>query len=74
MFFRSLVVVLAIVLITWPWYDPGSLLLELAAALLLLLALWCFMEQRWNATNQAYWSVLTLVARQGQLSGANPGP
>jgi 8-oxo-dGTP pyrophosphatase MutT (NUDIX family) len=71
-FFRSFVVVLAVVLITWPWHHPGSPLLALGTAGLLLLALWRYMEQRWKATNQAYWSVLTLVARQGQLSFAAP--
>jgi 8-oxo-dGTP pyrophosphatase MutT (NUDIX family) len=73
-FFRSFVVVLAVVLITWTWHHPGSPLLAFGTAGLLLLALWRYMEQRWKATNQAYWSVLTLVARHGQLSFAAPGP
>jgi 8-oxo-dGTP pyrophosphatase MutT (NUDIX family) len=73
-FFRSFVVVLAAVLITWPWHHPGLPLLAIAAAALLLLALWRYMEQRWKATNQAYWSVLTLVAKQGQLRFADPSP
>jgi 8-oxo-dGTP pyrophosphatase MutT (NUDIX family) len=73
-FFRSFVVVLAVVLITWPWHHPGSPLLAFGTAGLLLLALWRYMEQRWKATNQAYWSVLALVARQGQLNFSAPDP
>jgi 8-oxo-dGTP pyrophosphatase MutT (NUDIX family) len=73
-FCRSFVVVLAVVLITWPWHHPDSPLVALAVATLLLLALWRFMEQRWKATNLAYWSVLTLTARQGKLSLPEPGP
>ena len=72
-FFRSFVVVLAVVLITWPWHHPDSPLLALGVAALLLLALWRYMEQRWKATNLAYWSVLTLTARQGKLSFPEPG-
>lgn len=33
-------------------------------AILLLLALWRYMEQRHKATNQAYWSVITLMAKK----------
>lgn len=73
-FFRSFVVVLAVVLITWPWHHPDSPLLALGIASLLLLALWRYMEQRWKATNLAYWSVLTLTARQAQLSFPSPNP
>lgn len=35
---------------------------------LLLLALWRYMEQRYKATNQAYWSVITLTAKDGKLA------
>jgi ADP-ribose pyrophosphatase YjhB (NUDIX family) len=75
-FFRSFVVVLAVVLITWPWHHPDSPLGALAVATLLLLALWRYMEQRHKATNQAYWSVLTLTANnnKGKLSFPEPGP
>jgi 8-oxo-dGTP pyrophosphatase MutT (NUDIX family) len=73
-FFRSFVVVLAVVLITWPWHHPDSPLLALGVAALLLLALWRYMEQRWKATNLAYWSVLTLTARQAELTFPEPGP
>ena len=73
-FFRSFVVVLAVVLITWPWHHPDSPLLALGVAALLLLALWRYMEQRWKATNLAYWSVLTLTAKKEKLSFPEPGP
>lgn len=36
--------------------------------LLVLLALWRYMEQRFKATNQAYWSVITLTAKDGKVS------
>jgi ADP-ribose pyrophosphatase YjhB (NUDIX family) len=35
---------------------------------LLLLALWRYMEQRYKATNQAYWSVITLTAKDGKVA------
>jgi hypothetical protein len=35
---------------------------------LLLLALWRYMEQRFKATNQAYWSVIALTARDGKVT------
>jgi len=75
-FFRSFVVVLAVVLITWPWHHPDSPLGALAVATLLLLALWRYMEQRYKATNQAYWSVLTFTSNnnKGKLSFPEPGP
>jgi ADP-ribose pyrophosphatase YjhB (NUDIX family) len=42
--------------------------------LLLLLAVWRFMEQRSKATTQAYWSVITLSARSGKIQlGKPPG-
>ena len=42
--------------------------------LLLLLALWRYMEQRFKATNQAYWCVITLVARSGRIALARKAP
>ena len=39
-------------------------------AALLVLALWRYMEQRFKATNQAYWSVITLTAKDGKLDPA----
>ena len=35
---------------------------------LLLLALWRYMEQRFKATNQAYWCVITLTAKAGTFT------
>jgi len=59
-FFRSLAVVLMFVALTaWP-IRPA---LSLVAVGLLPLALWRYADQRLKATNQAYWSVLTLEAQ-----------
>lgn len=58
-FFRSLFVVLFLV-ITW------NLIMQrwwvLYAIILLLLALWRFIDQRAKSTRQAYWSIITLEA------------
>lgn len=71
-FFRSLVVVMVAILVSPAWSPSRSPLLLAAAAGLLLLALWRYMEQRWKATNLAYWSVITLTARKGELRLKRP--
>jgi hypothetical protein len=71
-FFRSLVVVMVATLFSSAWSPSRSPLLLAAVAGLLLLALWRYMEQRWKATNLAYWSVITLTAREGKLSLKRP--
>ena len=65
-FFRSLVVVL--VILVGYWLSKLLWLQTLCGLMLILLALWRYMEQRLKATNQAYWSVITLTAQQGNLS------
>lgn len=67
-FFRCFTVVLLILLLAWPWqhqWPPAGIPIVLS---LLLLALWRYMEQRYKATNQAYWSVITLTAKEGKVS------
>jgi 8-oxo-dGTP pyrophosphatase MutT (NUDIX family) len=67
-FFRCFTVVLLILLVAWPWrhlWPPAGVPVLLA---LLLLALWRYMEQRYKATNQAYWSVMTLTAKNGKFA------
>jgi hypothetical protein len=60
-FFRSLVVVLLLLGIWFAWQQqPG---VAVVCAVLLLLALWRYMEQRHKATNQAYWAILTLEGK-----------
>lgn len=41
---------------------------------LLVLSLWRYMEQRYKATNQAYWSVITLTAKDGKLAFDKAAP
>jgi ADP-ribose pyrophosphatase YjhB (NUDIX family) len=53
---------------SWPTHlprapIPAALGLSLLA-ILSILALWRYMEQRHKATNQAYWSVITLTAKR----------
>ncbi len=74
-FFRSFVVVLAILLVSWlpPGRGPASGWLFIVALLLMLLASWRYMEQRHKATNQAYWSVITLKAREPRDAELAPG-
>lgn len=80
-FFRSLVVVLTLVL-AWavaascglgPRTNPlvqhaghAALLLGVLG-LLILLSLWRYLDQRYKATNQAYGAVITLTAQAGTL-------
>jgi ADP-ribose pyrophosphatase YjhB (NUDIX family) len=82
-FFRCLAVVLLLLLAAWPLRDLWPLPLQdgwpragvpVVLVLLLLLALWRYMEQRFKSINQAYWSVITLTASGGKvvLSKATP--
>ena len=65
-FFRCFVVVLLVMIgLSWPARDWK---LALAGALLLLLAIVRYMDQRLKATNQAYWSVITLTAQRSRLA------
>jgi 8-oxo-dGTP pyrophosphatase MutT (NUDIX family) len=61
-FFRCFVIVLLVMLV-WSW-PARKQDLAIAAAVLLPLAMWRYMEQRFKATNQAYWSVITLAGRR----------
>lgn len=63
-FFRSFFVVLVVFAI----YSGVKGRADLAASALALTlpTLWRFMDQRYKATNQAYWSVITLTAREGK--------
>ncbi|MCW5969687.1 MAG: NUDIX domain-containing protein [Blastocatellales bacterium] len=73
-FFRCFTVVLLLLLIAWPWqqhWPTGGIPVVLG---LLLLALWRYMEQRHKATNQAYWSVITLTAKDGKVTLDKPTP
>ena len=66
-FFRCFTIVLLVLLATWPLHlkwPPAGIPVVLV---LLLLALWRYMEQRYKATNQAYWSIITLTARDGKI-------
>lgn len=67
-FFRCFTVVLLLLLIAWPWQHQWPLAGIPVVLALLLLALWRYMEQRYKATNQAYWSVITLTAKDGKVA------
>jgi 8-oxo-dGTP pyrophosphatase MutT (NUDIX family) len=66
-FFRCFAVVLLLLLATWPWQERWPLAGIPVVLGLLLLALWRYMEQRFKATNQAYWSVIMLTAKDGKV-------
>ncbi len=73
-FFRSFTVGLLVLAATWPFqqrWPRWGLAIVLA---LLLLAVWRYMEQRFKATNQAYWSAITLTARKGTVVFDTPAP
>ena len=67
-FFRCFTVVLLLLLLAWPWQHRWPLAGIPVVLVLLLLALWRYMEQRYKATNQAYWSVITLTAKGGKVA------
>jgi ADP-ribose pyrophosphatase YjhB (NUDIX family) len=67
-FFRCLTVVLLVLIAAWPLQDRWPPVGVAVAAGLLVLSLWRYMEQRHKATNQAYWSVLTLTAQAGEVA------
>jgi len=64
-FFRCFVIVLLVLVGLalskhhWTW--------AIASAVLLPLTLWRYMDQRYKATNHAYWAVITLAARAGKI-------
>lgn len=73
-FFRCFAVVLGITIVTWWWHDNWPIEGVPIALLLLLLALWRYMEQRLKATNQAYWNVITLTAQGDKVRFEKPAP
>ena len=73
-FFRCFTVVLLLVLAAWPLQRRWPLAGVPAVLVLLLLALWRYMEQRFKATNQAYWSVITLTAKGGKVQIGKAAP
>ena len=73
-FFRCFTVVMLLLLAAWPWQHHWPLAGIPVVLVLLLLALWRYMEQRYKATNQAYWSVITLAAKDGKVALDKTGP
>ncbi len=71
-FFRSFAVVLLILLAAWPFQDEWPLIGIPVVVGLFLLALWRYMEQRLKSTKQAYWSVITLTAKDGKTTVEKP--
>jgi ADP-ribose pyrophosphatase len=64
-FFRCFIIVLLVMLV-WAW-PAKNWRLAIAPAVLLPLAMWRYMELRFKATNQAYWSVITLAGRRSDF-------
>src|SRR5215207_5256412 len=62
-FFRSFVVVLALLALIFAWQDRP--ILSAACVVFLLPALWRYVDQRFKATQQAYWYVITLEGMKG---------
>jgi len=62
-FFRCFVIVLPVLLgLSFHWRSPW--LIKGGIVLLIPLALWRYMEQRYKSTNQAYWFVMTLAQKE----------
>lgn len=71
-FFRSLVVVLCVlILLGLAAWRP---VVVLASALLLALALWRYADQRLKATDLAYWYLITQESSRGGTSRHSPQP
>jgi 8-oxo-dGTP pyrophosphatase MutT (NUDIX family) len=66
-FFRSFVIVLLVLVVSWPLQHRWPLSGLAVVLAVLCLALWRYMEQRYKATNHAYWSVIALTARSGAM-------
>lgn len=73
-FFRCFTVVLLLLFAAWPLQHQWPVEGIPVVLVLLLLALWRYMEQRFKATNQAYWSVITLTARGGKVQIVEAAP
>jgi 8-oxo-dGTP pyrophosphatase MutT (NUDIX family) len=71
-FFRSLVVVL-LVIIPWGLWT-GRYVVAGAGAPLLVMALWRYVDLRIKSTNQAYWYIITLEGRQKAKHRLPGGP
>ena len=72
-FFRSFAIVLLVLTAVWSFQEL-ELKRLVVGLVLLFLALWRYMEQRFKATNQAYWAVITLAARDGKVTFDKPTP
>jgi 8-oxo-dGTP pyrophosphatase MutT (NUDIX family) len=68
------VIVLLLLAAAWPLQHTWPLKGIVVLLVLLLLALWRYMEQRFKATNQAYWSVITLTAKDGKVTLKKAAP
>jgi ADP-ribose pyrophosphatase YjhB (NUDIX family) len=71
-FFRSFAVVLILLAVTWPVQHRWPLSGLGIVLVLLFLAMWRYMEQRFKSTNQAYWAIITLTAKEGMISLKKP--
>jgi 8-oxo-dGTP pyrophosphatase MutT (NUDIX family) len=68
-FFRSLAVVLLLVLVFFLPVVPGKWWCTLLGCVVLWpMAFWRYVEQRHKATNQAYWFIITMEGQRGKVS------
>jgi 8-oxo-dGTP pyrophosphatase MutT (NUDIX family) len=73
-FFRCFSVVLLVLMLTWPLHPLSGPTGLAIITLLFVLAIWRYMEQRFKSINQAYWSVITIVARDAAIPLNTPSP
>jgi NUDIX domain len=66
-FFRCFAVVLLLLLAVWPLQDEWPPVGIAVVLVLLLLSLSRYVEQRFKSTNQAYWSVIALIAQAAKI-------
>src|SRR5262249_6167075 len=70
-FFRTLVVVLTILLVSVIWHGPRDLLIP-ALLMLIALSFWRYVERRYKSTQQAYWYVIVLHTPRAPVEARTP--
>jgi ADP-ribose pyrophosphatase YjhB (NUDIX family) len=71
-FFRCFTVLLLVLLLLWWWWQPHPVIAVVVLLVLLPLSFWRFMDQRFKATNQAYWFVIAITAQSAGKTEEQP--